>query len=511
MWKKPQSRYLLAFAGAVSIFLAVTLASSRTLAPWEDESWFGSATYTLLTQGHLATNLIEGAGTWRAGTVQHFYWEPPLSFVADALFCKFAGFSLFALRETSILWGFVALVCCALLVWKLTGRPRIAFIAFFLVSVDYFFLLGTSEARMDAMCFALGIAGLASYMFLRERSLRAALLVSQAFVMMSGATHPNGILWFICVATAVLIYDGKRLESSLLAWAAVPYLVGAIGWGLFISADPHDFIVQFVGNVKESSANNGVHQSPLTAPFAGFITEMRERYLGPYGLLRGAGILNRAKAIVLVIYLLGIAIAVCNSAFRATPSVRFLLILMLIVFLFLAFVTGNKWSKYLIHITPFWAMLLAILLDGALERRTYIRTSAFAVLLIMPVLQLGGVLYRVHRNTYARDYLPVARFVEQNSTPDSFIIGPAGFYWALWAERQFVNDMRLGYVTGKSADVIIINDWYRSVLLDITRDIAPARDYAQQLLSQEYTPKLTKGEYTVYLKNSSHSTVFHFK
>jgi hypothetical protein len=103
--------------------------------------------------------------------------------------------------------------------------------------------------------------------------------------------------------------------------------------GAYLSAR-HDFIVQFVGKVKESSANNGVHQSPLTAPFTGFITEMRERYLGPYRLLGEVGIPNRAKAIVLVIYLFGIAIAVSNSAFRANPSVRFLLIMTLIVFSF---------------------------------------------------------------------------------------------------------------------------------------------------------------------------------
>jgi 4-amino-4-deoxy-L-arabinose transferase-like glycosyltransferase len=507
MWKKPQLRYLLVTAGFLAIFLTVTLASARTRAPWEDESWFGSATYNLLTQGRLATNLIEGAGTWRAGTVQHLYWEPPLSFVANALFCKISGFSLFALRGASILWGFVALASCALLVWKLTGRARAAVIALFLVSVDYFFLLGSSEARMDVMCFALGFAGLTSYLVLRERSLAAALFVSQAFVVMSGATHPNGILWFACVAATVLICDRKRLALRPLAWAAVPYLIGAIGWGIFIGADPHDFVTQFIGNMKESSASNGLYRSPLSAPAAGFIVEVRERYLGPYGLLGGMGGLNRLKAIVLVIYLSGIVIAMTVSSVRSQPPIRFLLIIMLIVFLYLAFVTGNKWYRYLIHLTPLWAMLLAVLLDRALERQTYARAAALAVLLVMAVVQWGGLLYRIRQNPYTREYLPVSRFIEQNSSPASFIIGPAGFYWTLWGKRQFVNDLRLGYVTGKSADVIIINDWYRSVLLDATGDIAPVRDYARRLLSEKYTPQWVHGEYTVYLGKSTQSIV----
>ena len=505
MWKKPQLRYLLVIAGIFAIFLTVALASARTRTPWEDESWFGSATYTLLTEGRLATNLIEGAGTWRAGTVQHFYWEPPLSFVANALFCKISGFSIFALRGASILWGFVALASCALLVWKLTGRARAAVIALFLVSVDYFFLLGSSEARMDVMCFALGIAGLTSYVLLRERSLAAALFVSQAFVVMSGATHPNGILWFACVAATVLICDRKRLAPRQLAWAAVPYLVGAIAWGIFIGADPHDFVTQFVGNMKESSASNALYRSPLSAPIAGFMVELRERYLGPYGLLSGVGGLNRLKAIVLVIYLAGIVIAMTVSSVRSQPPVRFLLIIILIVFLYLAFVTGNKWYRYLIHLTPLWAMLLAILLDRALEQRTYTRAAALAVLLVMAVVQWGGMLYRIRQNPYSREYLPVSRFIEQNSSPASFIIGPAGFYWTLWGKRQFINDLRIGYVTGKSADMVIINDWYRAVLLDATGDIAPVRDYARRLLSEKYTPQWVHGEYTVYLRKSTQS------
>jgi hypothetical protein len=74
--------------------------------------------------------------------------------------------------------------------------------------------------------------------------------------------------------------------------------------GLFISADPNDFVTQFMGNVRESGTHNGLHRFPLTDAIAGFITEIRERYLGRYGMLEGAGSLNRLKAIVFVISLL---------------------------------------------------------------------------------------------------------------------------------------------------------------------------------------------------------------
>ena len=490
-------------AGALIIFLGLAVASSRTNAPWEDESWFGSATFHLMTEGRLATDLIEGAGTWRAGTTKHFSWEPPLSFVTNSIFCKIVGFNIFTIRTTSILWGCLALACCGLLVWRLTGSARATVLALVLISVDYFFLLGASEARMDVMCFALGIAGLTSYMLLRERSLSMALVISQAFVAMSGMTHPNGALWFGCVAAAVLIYDRRRLTVRSLVWAAAPYLVGAIGWGLFIAADPHDFVTQFFGNIKESGASNTLNQSPLLTPIAGFLAEMRERYLGPYGLLSSGG-LNRLKAIVLAIYLSGIAICLGVRSLRSHPAVRLLLVMTLIVFLLLAFVMGNKWSRYLVHIVPLWAMLLAFVLDRAFDRPVHFRLAAIAVLLVMAALQWGGILYHVRENTYAHAYLPTAEFMKQNSSPASFIVGPAGFYWMISSKRQFSNDLRLGYFTGKHADMIVINDWYRVVLLNAPSE--PAHDYARRLLTDEYEQKWTKGEYAVYLRKPLSAT-----
>jgi hypothetical protein len=118
----------------------------------------------------------------------------------------------------------------------------------------------------------------------------------------------------------------------------------------------------------------------------------------------------------------------------------------------------------------------------------------------MAAVQWSGVSYHIHENTYARQYLPTARFVEQHSSPDSLVIGPAGFFWTLWGKRPFVNDLRLGYFTGKRADVIVIDNWYRTVLLNATGEIEPARNYARRLLSEDYDPKWTEGQYTVYLR-----------
>ena len=500
-------RRWIVLSGTVVVFILITLAMARANAPWEDESWFGSTTYTLMNEGRLATTLIEGAGTWRAGTARHFYWEPPLSFVGNSFFCMIAGFSLVAVRAASVSWACLALICIGLLMWKLTGRELIAALAVFLVSVDYFFLQAAADARMDAMCFSLGIAGITAYVLLRERSLRGALVLSHSLVVMSGATHPNGMLWFACLAAAILMYDRNRLTGQLIAWAAMPYAIGAIAWGLFIGADPRDFVTQFIGNVRESSASNALQRSPLTVPLNGFITEIRERYLGPYGLLTGVGALNRLKAIALLVYLSSIGVAVSVPSLRSYAPVRLLLRMMLIIFLLFAFVTGNKWSRYLIHLTPLWGMLLAIVIGYLAEQRYSGRPIATALVGVMALLQWSGALHHIRQNTYAREYLPTARFIEQNSSQSSFIIGPAGFFWSLWGKRQFVNDLRLGFLSGRRADVIVINDWYRKLLLNGGGEMSGARDYARQLLSGDFEPKWSRGEYTVYLRKFDAKTV----
>jgi hypothetical protein len=54
------------------------------------------------------------------------------------------------------------------------------------------------------MCAALGLAGIAVYLQFRERNLAQALLGSNALVAASMLTHPNALLYFACLAGAVI-------------------------------------------------------------------------------------------------------------------------------------------------------------------------------------------------------------------------------------------------------------------------------------------------------------------
>src|SRR5436309_2288758 len=79
-----------------------------------------------------------------------------------------------------------------------------------LLAVDYSFVMGASFGCMDLMCAALGFAGLAAYLSLREKHFAWAVLVSHTLVAASGLTHFMGILHFAGLVFLTLYFDRRR-------------------------------------------------------------------------------------------------------------------------------------------------------------------------------------------------------------------------------------------------------------------------------------------------------------
>jgi len=102
---------------------------------------------------------------------------------------------------------------------------------------------------MDVQCAALGAAGLAAYMQLRQRSLAWALLAANALLAASGFTHPNGDLYFVALVCLVLMYDRDRLQWRFLFISGIPYLIGALMWAPYILKAPDLFKIQLLGNM----------------------------------------------------------------------------------------------------------------------------------------------------------------------------------------------------------------------------------------------------------------------
>jgi hypothetical protein len=356
----------------------------------------------------------------------------------------------------------MAVLCALLLVKALTGSDRTGLLAMALVAFDYFFVIGSSDGRMDAMCMALGFAGITAYIVLRETHLVSAILISQSCAAASGLTHPNGIIWFAGLWLLTLGLDRSRLRPGLLAAAALPYLAAAIGWGSFVAQDPHDFMTQFLGNVRESGNSNELSQHPLTDPLTALGIELTERYVQPFGL-GVAALINRTKGIILAIYAGALIAALVSAKVRRSMAGRVLLCLAAVSFVSMTYVSGNKMYYYLIHVTPLLAILTAVVLGSVISQGGWMRWAAAGVAAALIIVQSTGLLYRIKQNTYSNLYLPAVAAIRANSNPADLVLGSSAFFWTLRGERRLSDDVRLGYYSHAQPELIVIGPFYRGL------------------------------------------------
>lgn len=471
----------------LALYLVLALTSAASKAPWVDEGWFASPAYNLITHGHMATHVLEPAGTWLEGIDHYTYWIMPADILAQAAWYKVFGFNLFTMRALSVAWGLFALAALYWVVRHLTNDARLAALAAALLALDYGFVQFTSSGRMDAICVATGLAGLAAYLSLRRRSLVAAVLASQAFVALSGLTHPLGLLPFLGLLYLTLRLDRRRLRWRHALWAVAPYVAGVLAWGVYIAQAPRLFLAQFGGNI------NGIHGADrgwaFTNPLQALSAEPW-RYLDFYGLGSESVGLARFKILLLATFVA--ALLGCFAA-RKREGERELLALTLITLASLFLFEGHKNPIYLIHVLPYLTLCLAVALRRVWER--WPRASACLVVCYL-LAQVSGVALVIWRDEYRRDFLPV---VGQLRSCDGLVMGSAELAFGLGFDSGLVDDWRLGYHSGKRPDVVVMGKQYDGMIAGLKVREPEAYEYAVRLLSG-YETAFEGGAYRVLVR-----------
>jgi 4-amino-4-deoxy-L-arabinose transferase-like glycosyltransferase len=277
--------YLIISLFILATYLALSIATARTQLPGTDEGFFANPAFNLLTKGKFATTVLETVATPFAGMQTHTYWIMPLQPLTLSFWYRVFGFSLFSTRSLSIFWGLVGLLSWFIIVRSLFKRTSLALLVVALLSVDYIYIVCASFGRMDMMSASLGFAGFATYLWLRERSLTGAILLSQSLIVMSGLTHPMGLLPFFGLLCLSLYFDRRRIGLKQVAIALLPYVVGGSAWGLYILQDPQNFYSQFFANaIMGSDQNTGSRFVGLFSPLTGLRLELAQRYVANFGL-----------------------------------------------------------------------------------------------------------------------------------------------------------------------------------------------------------------------------------
>ncbi len=496
MLNSTRARVLIA-VGIACVYIALAALAAATLRPRADEGFFASPALNLVQTGSMGTPVIEGGHAFMKDIHKYTYWITPLHFVVQAAWYAVFGFSLFSMRALSILWALIAIAAWYLMLRRISGSASIALFGAALIGLDYNFIIGGSSGRMDMMAASLGFCAFAAYGLLRERNFGAAMLVSNALVCAAGLTHPvAGYLYFCGIVFVILYYDARRIRPTHVALAALPYLIGAAGWGAYILKDPSAFQSQFTNNATMHGRLTG-----LSAPWMGFIREIKGRYLMTFGLgyhSFGHDGPVYLKIFILLAFMIGLAGAVLTPEIRRNKGYRGLMLLAALFFVLLSVFDGQKAYYYLVHIFPFYAALTAVWIAHVWNRRAALRPILALSVAGVLTLQLGAVIYHATRYTYARTYEPAIEFLKAAVPPGRTIMGSASLGFGLDFSRNLVDDVRLGCLTARKPDFIVVNEEYRMVFRDYSIHEPELFEFIRARLTREYDRVFDQAGVQVY-------------
>jgi hypothetical protein len=442
---------------ALTLYLALLVADARAVKPWNDEAMAADAAYNLSNYGTTGVKFFDEKSAFPfVGIARHTYYIFPFQLCTLAIWYKIAGFSLLSTRVISILWSLVGLGALYSFLKIITADRAIAGLATLLAALDYHMMTEAAFGRYDTMVSALGFSAYSLYVYLRERNFRLALLLSNACVMMAGATHPNGLVYLIGLWFLILYFDRKRMGWTDLMVAAVPYLAGAAIWSQFILQDFPSFRGQLSMN---ASGRVGILH-----PWDSLMHEIRARYITEFGLgPHSAGHdawWVKLKALSLFAYFAGIIGCLTLPAIRKSEKFRVLLLLAGIHWAYMTFYENMKFSFYLVHLIPMFCALLALLVVTLWRAKPAARWALAGALALVGLVQVAGIAAKVRLNDYARSYLPAVEFVRDHASKSNLVAASCSFGFAYGFDRNLMDDPSLGYYNGRLPDYIVAEEIY---------------------------------------------------
>jgi hypothetical protein len=491
---KLKSRLLVVLVAATA-WISLIVGRTLTREPFVDEAWLALPAWNLAMNHSMGTPVLETAGSPMPGMRisleglrGHTYWVMPLPTLMLAGWYKVTGFSLLTTRLFTTIWMVILLLAWYSILKRLSGDGYVSAIGVLLIATDSFMLSRASFGRMDIMSAALGFSGVASYLNLRAKSLAAAVLAGQTLVVLAGMSHPNGgIVGFCSLLSLMVLLDRSRLGWRHIGVAAVPYVAGMVGMGLYILQDTSAFTAQFFSHCK--GRMDGLW-SPLSA-----MRGEPGRYADTFGLGSSIQGVGRLKVLVLVAYVSSVVWVCFNRTARR--QYRCLLLLAGVSMAALALFESLKTNHYLVYILPMFGALVAVAAFGASALRY--RWLAAGAITALVCLQIAGFLRLViYRNSFRDDYAPVVRWVQNTSPPGALIVADAAFFFDL-GTSQLLDDIRVGYLTGKKPGLVIWNERYRDSAKHLQSKEPGAWRHVHNYLNNECQATLLHHSYTVYV------------
>jgi hypothetical protein len=483
-----------------ALYTGLALLSALTQRPVCDEGWFSNPAVNLITNGSMGTTVLDPSAAFRGmklhGIERHTYWIMPFYILVQAAWYRCVGFSLVRLRLLSVLCGLAALFCWYSILKRLCSRGT-ALIATVLLATDFHFLVAAGNGRMDMMTFTLGSGALASYLGLRETHLDWAVIVSQVLAAAAFFTHPLGILSVAALAFITLYQDFTRLRWRHAAIAVIPYAAGGTAWAAYILQSPADFMGQLGTNASGRFRF-------LTSPLSMLRREISIRYLNEYGLERITPLFSRLKCLILAVYVAGAAVAFGARRIRQNRSLLMLLALAAWMTVGVMLIDSFAQPWYIVHLAPYQIVLVAI---SASYLRSMGRGPAVAIALVLTAVVAVQLMVSTSRAAKGerQDFLAAAGFVRDHLGSGQLAMASAEFGIPLNFDSRLIDDYRLGYRSGKKADLIVMDTQRYLPWDELLQDQDPDNyRYIRGLLSN-YSVIYNQGGYRIYSRPGAES------
>ena len=245
------------------------------------------------------------------------------------------------------------------------------------------------------------------------------------------------------------IGSGSALQHLLVA--AVPYVAGAIGWGLYILQAPHEFMLQFGGNAAERGL-------PLNDPMAILHSQIAVRFLYMFGMAPDTRGFSHIKIVILAVYAAGVLGVVMNRELRSRRGVRSLLLVSGVTLLVMIALDREAQHQYLIHFV-LWMISLdrgggRVVVGPAICDPDGCWRVPCAVLVMV---QSATTVRRVMQRAYSTNYLATTNYLKEHAKGNGMIMGSSELAFELGYADNLVDDQRLGFRSGKRPDFIVID------------------------------------------------------
>ena len=156
---------------------------------------------------------------------------------------------------------------------------------------------------------------------------------------------------------------------------------------------------------------------------------------------------------------------------------------------------GLKQRVYLVHIIPLLAGLGALWIWNWTGHRKPVRYFAVAAVLGAQLLGIGA---GVGENQYRNEYLPAAAYLKQHGPANSLIMGPGQLAFEFGFDARLLDDVRLGFLSGKTPEFYVQDPWYEDWLKQSAKREPAVFEHVTRSLATRYREVYQNHGYRIF-------------